>query len=159
MKNTLSRFFIISVILMLSFVISCNQQEEKISGENKVKDDLQLNKMPQVVMDALKSKFPKAEIHKLTKEKEGDIVVYDIEFKQEGRNLNAFAFFELWCFVGRLNQWHQPDAYSRGMSNCLSITRGRFYLTVVGLIQRDTMTKGSLPIQNRLNWTSNLIYS
>lgn len=89
MKNTLSRFSLISVILMLSFVISCNQQEEKVSGENKVKDDLQPNKMPQVVMDALKSKFPKAQIHKLTKEKEGDIVVYDIEFKQEGRSFEA----------------------------------------------------------------------
>jgi hypothetical protein len=41
------------------------------------------------VMDALKAKFPKAQIHKWTREKEGDIVVYDIEFKQEGRKFEA----------------------------------------------------------------------
>ena len=47
------------------------------------------DKIPKAVMDALKAKFPKAEIHKWTKEKEGDDVVYDIEFKQEGRKFEA----------------------------------------------------------------------
>jgi hypothetical protein len=51
--------------------------------------DLQLDKIPQAVMDALKAKFPKAEIDKWTKEKEGDIVIYDIEFKQESRKFEA----------------------------------------------------------------------
>src|SRR5262249_52409809 len=37
----------------------------------------------------LKAKFPKAEIDKWTKEKEGNDVVYDIEFKQEGRKFEA----------------------------------------------------------------------
>lgn len=37
----------------------------------------------------MKAKFPKAEIHKWTKEKEGDIVVYDIEFQQEDRKFEA----------------------------------------------------------------------
>jgi hypothetical protein len=40
-------------------------------------------------MDALKAKFPKAEIRKWTKEKEGGTVIYDIEFKQEGRHCEA----------------------------------------------------------------------
>jgi len=48
-----------------------------------------LDKIPNKVMDALKAKFPKARIDKWTKEKEGDIVVYDIEFKQEGRKFEA----------------------------------------------------------------------
>ena len=42
------------------------------------------DKIPKKVMDTLMAKFPKAEIHKWTKEKEGDVVVYDLEFKQEG---------------------------------------------------------------------------
>src|SRR5205823_3644134 len=37
----------------------------------------------------LKSKFPKPEITKCTKEKEGGSVVYDIEFKQDGRKCEA----------------------------------------------------------------------
>jgi preprotein translocase subunit SecD len=45
--------------------------------------------IPKKVMDALKAKFPKAEIHKWTKEKEGDAVVYDIEFKENGRKCEA----------------------------------------------------------------------
>jgi preprotein translocase subunit SecD len=53
------------------------------------KDKPDLDKLPQKVKDTLKAKFPKAEIHKLTKEKEGDTVIYDLEFKQEGRKFEA----------------------------------------------------------------------
>jgi hypothetical protein len=53
------------------------------------KDKLDLDKIPKAVMDALKSKFLKAEIHKWTKAKEGDDVVYDIEFKENGRACEA----------------------------------------------------------------------
>jgi len=47
------------------------------------------DKIPKAVMDALLGKFPKAKIDKCTKEKEGDDVIYDIEFKQEGRKCEA----------------------------------------------------------------------
>jgi len=43
-----------------------------------------LDKIPKQVMDALKAKFPKAEIDKWSKEKEDGMVIYDFEFKQEG---------------------------------------------------------------------------
>jgi Putative beta-lactamase-inhibitor-like, PepSY-like len=55
-------------------------------AEDKAKD---VDKIPKAVMDALKAKFPKAEIHKWTKEKEGDAVVYDIEFKEGDRKCEA----------------------------------------------------------------------
>jgi hypothetical protein len=48
-----------------------------------------LDKIPKKVMDALKARFPKAQIHKWTKEKEGDDVVYDFEFKDRGRACEA----------------------------------------------------------------------
>jgi len=54
-------------------------QEEAVSPD----------KIPQVVLDALKSKFPQAKIDKCTKAKEGDDVIYDIEFKQEARKCEA----------------------------------------------------------------------
>src|SRR5262245_57680681 len=47
------------------------------------------DKIPKAAMDALLAKFPKAQIDKCTKAKEGDDVVYDIEFKQEGRKCEA----------------------------------------------------------------------
>jgi len=48
-----------------------------------------LDKIPKAVMDSLLAKFPKAKIDKCTKEKEGDDVIYDIEFKEEGRKCEA----------------------------------------------------------------------
>src|SRR5262245_30433243 len=76
-----------AVVLLTGFVLvtTVSRAEE---NEKKAKD-LELDKIPKAVMDALKAKFPKAEIHKWTKEKEGDDVVYDIEFKQEGRKCEA----------------------------------------------------------------------
>ena len=48
-----------------------------------------LDKIPKAVMDALKAKFPKAKINKWSKETEKGKVVYDIEFKQDGRKAEA----------------------------------------------------------------------
>jgi hypothetical protein len=57
--------------------------------KEKAKDKADKEMIPKVVMDALKTKFPKPEITKWTKEKEGDKVVYDIEFTQDGRKAEA----------------------------------------------------------------------
>ena len=55
------------------------------SAQEPVKPD----RIPGAVMDALHAKFPKAKIDTCTKAKEGDDVVYDIEFKQDGRKCEA----------------------------------------------------------------------
>jgi hypothetical protein len=89
MKNSMFRFSIFPLILLLCFVFGCKKQDKKVAVGNKPQVDLQLDKIPQVVMDGLKAKFPKAEIYKWTEEKEGDMVVYDIEFKQEGWKFEA----------------------------------------------------------------------
>src|SRR5262245_22463220 len=59
------------------------------SAREKAKDRLDLSKIPNVLMDALKVKFPKPEVTKWTKEIEGGNVIYDIELKQEGRKCEA----------------------------------------------------------------------
>src|SRR5258708_25876660 len=46
-------------------------------------------KIPAKVLGALKAKFPNAQIHKSTKEKEAGTVVYDLEFTQKGRKFEA----------------------------------------------------------------------
>jgi preprotein translocase subunit SecD len=48
-----------------------------------------LDKIPKAVMDALKAKFPKAKIDKWTKETEDGKVIYDLEFKEDGRKAEA----------------------------------------------------------------------
>jgi uncharacterized membrane protein YkoI len=48
-----------------------------------------VDKIPKAVMDTLKAKFPKAKIDKWTKETENGKVMYDIEFKQDGRKTEA----------------------------------------------------------------------
>src|SRR4051812_41414647 len=55
-----------------------------IPAVRAAEESVPLDKIPKTVTDSLLSKFPKAMIDKCTREKEGDDVVYDIEFKQEG---------------------------------------------------------------------------
>jgi uncharacterized membrane protein YkoI len=89
MKKSIFRFPVFSFILLLCLVVGCKQQAENANAQSTVKDDLKLDEIPQVVMHTLKAKFPEAEINKWTKEKEGDIVIYDIEFKQQDRKFEA----------------------------------------------------------------------
>jgi hypothetical protein len=93
MTSSLFRISLSALILLLCLVFSCQQQAEEMKVEEKAEAeaaaDLELDKIPKVVMDALKARFPDAEIHKWSKEKEGDIVVYDIEFKQQDRKFEA----------------------------------------------------------------------
>jgi Putative beta-lactamase-inhibitor-like, PepSY-like len=68
--------------LVLTLLVATGQlraQEEAVPPD----------KIPKKVMEALLSKFPKAKIDKCTKAKEGNDIVYDIEFKEEGRKCEA----------------------------------------------------------------------
>jgi hypothetical protein len=89
MKNSWLRFSIFPLILLLFVALGCKQKEGKVAVESSAKGDVRLEEMPQAVMDGLKAKFPQAEIDKWTAEKEGDVVLYDIEFKQEGLKFEA----------------------------------------------------------------------
>jgi Putative beta-lactamase-inhibitor-like, PepSY-like len=68
-----------SALFLLVGTATARAQEEVVPPD----------KIPKAVMNALLAKFPKAKIDKCTKAKEGDDVVYDIEFKQEGRKCEA----------------------------------------------------------------------
>jgi Putative beta-lactamase-inhibitor-like, PepSY-like len=75
-----------SVVLLGAFALSLFLGTRELRAhEEAVPPD----KIPKAVMDALLAKFPKAKIDKCTKAKDGDSVVYDIEFKQEGRKCEA----------------------------------------------------------------------
>jgi hypothetical protein len=69
------------------------------------KDNLGLEKIPKKVMDTLKAKFPKAEIRKWTRENEGGIVIYDIEFEQGVRKFEADILED-----GTIHNWEREIA-------------------------------------------------
>lgn len=69
-----------AVVLFLSIGAGAVRAQEEAVPQDKI---------PKAALDALLAKFPKAKIDKCTKAKEGDDIVYDIEFKQEGRKCEA----------------------------------------------------------------------
>jgi hypothetical protein len=75
-----------SVVLLGAFTLFLVIGTAEVrSQEEAVPQD----KIPKAVMDSLLAKFPQAKIDKCVKEKEGGDIIYDIEFKQEGRNCEA----------------------------------------------------------------------
>ena len=62
-------------------------------------------KLPKPVQDAFQTRFPSAVISKVTKEKKKVLVVYDIEFRQGGRKLEADFAAD-----GRIQSWEQEVA-------------------------------------------------
>jgi hypothetical protein len=87
--KSMSRCLIFPLILLICIAFGCGQKEKKADVEEETAADLQLDKIPAVVMEGLKARFPQAEIARWTQEKEGDIVVYDFEFTQEGQKFEA----------------------------------------------------------------------
>src|SRR5262245_15948236 len=72
------RFIMITAGLLAAPAVAAQQQPKPAT-----------DKIPEAVMKTLKGKFPKADIHKWTKEHEDGAVVYDMEFTQDGRKFEA----------------------------------------------------------------------
>ena len=53
-------------------------------GDDKA-EKVPLDKVPKAVMDAIKGRFPGADISSVEKEKENGKIVYDVELKHQGR--------------------------------------------------------------------------
>lgn len=66
---------VVAGLVMLATVAQAADKEEKITAD----------KVPQKVMDAVKARFAKPEFISITKEKQDGKVIYDLEFKFEGR--------------------------------------------------------------------------
>src|SRR5262245_34725106 len=111
------RWFKCSVGCLLMAVLAMGVLPQSAASAQE-KNKPNLDKIPKRVMNALKVKFPKAEIHKWTKEKEGDVVIYDIEFKQEGRKFEADIKED-----GTIHNWEKevasqylPDAVKKAVA-------------------------------------------
>jgi uncharacterized membrane protein YkoI len=79
----------LGVIALAAFVLLAGARaDDKDKGKDKDKpkaEKVPLDKIPKKVMDAIKARFPKADITSVEKETEDGKVVYDIELKSEGR--------------------------------------------------------------------------
>lgn len=106
MRNSIFRLAALFMIFALSCLVGCKKQPaEKTEMETTAQEEVKPAEIPQVVMDALKAKFPEAVINKWAKEKEGEIVVYDIEFMQQERNFEADIKED-----GSIHNWEQAIA-------------------------------------------------
>lgn len=71
------------------FLIEENDNRSEVVFDTKGKVVKVEKKIPNKVMEGLKGKFPHPVIENWTREKEGGMVLYDIEFKQEGQKFEA----------------------------------------------------------------------
>ncbi|MGH7560217.1 MAG: hypothetical protein ACRENB_04270 [Gemmatimonadales bacterium] len=81
------------------------------------KSKLGLDKIPPKVMNTLKTRFPGAEIAKWTREEEDGVVIFDFEFRVNGRNFEADIRED-----GGIHNWEQaitprelPDAVTQAV--------------------------------------------
>lgn len=75
---------LVAAVLVLTTAVTRGADEPK-NG----KDAKDLSQVPKAVMDALKAKFTGATIEKWSKETENGKVIYDFEFKHNGRKTEA----------------------------------------------------------------------
>src|SRR5262245_48659062 len=86
---TAQRFWFVGTTLAIvfsgwAFVVPASHAQEKSTVEK-----LDETKAPKPVMHALGARFPKSAIRKVTRKKEGQDIVYDIEFKVADRKCEA----------------------------------------------------------------------
>lgn len=103
MNKPFFRMAAVPLVVLLCFSVGCKKEPvEKNEMETTAQEEVKPAEIPQVVMDALKAKFPDAVIEKWTKEKEGEVVLYDVEFQQLGHKFEADIKED-----GSIHNWEQ----------------------------------------------------
>jgi len=106
MKYPSLRFSIYPLMILLCLAFGCGRKAEKPDAGKKARTDLELDPIPFAVKDALKARFPQAEIREWTREEEGGLAVYDIEFRQEDRKYEADIGED-----GAIHNWEKEIPY------------------------------------------------
>jgi uncharacterized membrane protein YkoI len=83
MRGIMSRLGMVAVAALV-LLVAGGRADDKDKDKAKA-EKVPLDKVPKKVMDAIKARFPKADITSVEKETEEGKVVYDIELKSEGR--------------------------------------------------------------------------
>ena len=144
MKSSLLRLSVIPAILMLFAVFSCEQRTEKTADPNIAKEDLELDKIPKLVMGSLRAKFPTAEIQKWTKEEKGSIVIYDIEFKQMDRKFEADILED-----GTIHNWEKeinisdlPETVKKTVENKYADAKLKEIMEITLALENNNLLEG-----------------
>jgi hypothetical protein len=82
----LNNIQMLTALLLTLIVIGLLTVSTVAAQDKNVPDN---EKIPKEIMNTLLAKFPKAVIHKWAKEKEGDFIIYDIEFQQDSQKFEA----------------------------------------------------------------------
>jgi len=90
---------LINSVVIAGMILVC------VSAQGQEKDKPDTTQLPKRVMNALTAKFPKSDVDKWTKEKEGGIFLYDIEFKQGGEKFEADIKED-----GTIHNWEKATA-------------------------------------------------
>jgi hypothetical protein len=78
-RTIVKRMATIAITLVLCASVLAADDKEKKDAK------ISLDKVPKAVMDAIKVRFPDAEIRSVEKEEEDGKVIYDVELKHKGR--------------------------------------------------------------------------
>jgi hypothetical protein len=92
--------------------------------------------LPGQVLDALVARFPGAEVQKWTKEEEGGVVLYDVEFKREGLHCEADVTEN-----GTIDNWEKAIAAKELPAAVLAAVEKRYPKAVVDEVMQTTRVK------------------
>ena len=121
MKRLINLIVLVGLLILL--VSSCGQQTDK-TGSDQV---------PQNVLEALNAKFPGNVITKWTKEEEGEIVIYDFEFTQDGQKLEADVKED-----GTIHNWEKAIAVEDLPAVVLNVVSEKYPDAVIKEIMEST---------------------
>lgn len=115
MNSFKSQICLVCVIPLMVLILSCDSQTEKSTDTEPATGGQVSENIPEIVMNAMNTRFPDAEIQKWTKENEDESVIYDIEFKQGEQKFEADVRED-----GTFNNWEReidssdlPDAVQK----------------------------------------------
>jgi len=108
------------------------------AAEAQVRNPHDLDQIPAQVMAALKTKFPEAVIQQWTREEEDGVVLYDIEFEQQGRKFEADIKED-----GTIDNWEREVAAADLPAVVMSVVRGKYPRSTIQEIMAITLVEGA----------------
>ena len=87
MRGLMNRTAVLALALLFlaSTVVGADEKKDKPKEDKPKAEKIPLDKIPKKILDAIKGRFPKADITSVEKEVEDGKVVFDVELKSEGR--------------------------------------------------------------------------
>lgn len=106
------------------------------AAEAQVQVPHDLDQIPAQVMVALKTKFTEAAIQQWTSEEEDGVVLYDIEFEQQGRKFEADIKQD-----GTIDNWEREVAAADLPAVVMSVVRNKYPRSTIREIMAITVVK------------------